>query len=40
MKNDKITTNGNIIYIPHGGGPIPIFGGFGHDKLISFLEKQ
>ena len=27
-----------VIYIPHGGGPMPLFGQPGHARLVSFLE--
>ena len=27
-----------VLYIPHGGGPLPLLGDAGHQKLVSFLE--
>jgi aromatic ring-opening dioxygenase catalytic subunit (LigB family) len=30
---------GDIIYLSHGGGPIPILGGFGHEKMIVFMKR-
>ena len=27
-----------IVYIPHGGGPLPILGGYDHNNLITFLK--
>lgn len=29
----------SILYIPHGGGPLPLLGDAAHEKLIHFLEK-
>ncbi|MBF0259857.1 MAG: dioxygenase, partial [Desulfamplus sp.] len=29
----------SILYIPHGGGPLPLIGHEGHSSLISFLKK-
>ena len=31
-------TSASILYIPHGGGPLPLLGDQGHLELISFLE--
>lgn len=28
-----------VLFIPHGGGPFPLLGDLGHQKLISFLKK-
>lgn len=28
----------NVLYLPHGGGPIPLLGGYGHEKLIEFFK--
>jgi len=28
-----------ILYIPHGGGPLPLLGDAGHEKLIQFLKE-
>lgn len=30
---------GHIIYIPHGGGPLPLMGHKGHKGLVEFLKK-
>ena len=30
---------GTVLFIPHGGGPLPILGDPGHQELIKFLEK-
>jgi 4,5-DOPA dioxygenase extradiol len=27
-----------VLYIPHGGGPMPLFGQAGHARLVSFLQ--
>ena len=29
----------NIIYFSHGGGPLPVLGDRGHDKMVKFMEK-
>ena len=29
----------DILYIPHGGGPLPLLGDRSHDKLVRFLEE-
>ena len=31
--------NGTVIYISHGGGPLPILGDPGHDKMITFMKE-
>lgn len=28
-----------VLYIPHGGGPLPILGDKGHEKMVSFLNE-
>jgi len=30
---------GTVLFIPHGGGPLPILGDLRHQELIKFLEK-
>ena len=32
-------TSGNILYLPHGGGPLPILGDPGHARLVEFLSR-
>ena len=36
-----VTTDfpGQVLFIPHGGGPLPLLGDPGHQELVSFLEK-
>lgn len=29
----------SVLYIPHGGGPLPLFGHEGHLEMISFLKE-
>lgn len=29
----------NILYIPHGGGPLPLLGDAAHKKLVHFLQE-
>ena len=31
-------TPGNILFLPHGGGPLPILGDPGHARLVEFLS--
>ncbi|MDC7228512.1 MAG: class III extradiol ring-cleavage dioxygenase [Spirochaetales bacterium] len=38
MKDENKLSKGTIVYLPHGGGPFPVLGGMGHDRLISFLK--
>ena len=28
-----------VLYLPHGGGPLPILGDKGHEKMVSFLQE-
>ena len=28
-----------VLYIPHGGGPLPLLGDRGHQKMVDFLKK-
>ena len=38
MTENSSSTEGTVIYIPHGGGPIPVLGGMGHERLTAFLQ--
>lgn len=38
MKLD-INQRSNIIYLSHGGGPLPVLGDASHDKMIEFMRK-
>lgn len=38
MGNQQSETLSPILYIPHGGGPLPILGDKEHEKMISFLK--
>jgi len=29
----------SVLFLPHGGGPLPLFGDKGHLEMISFLQK-
>lgn len=29
----------SVIYIPHGGGPLPILGDKAHEKMVTFLKE-
>ncbi len=35
--SDKSTLN-PVLFIPHGGGPLPLFGDPGHQQLVDFLQ--
>lgn len=28
-----------VLYLPHGGGPLPIFGDKGHEEMVAFLKE-
>ena len=28
-----------VLFLPHGGGPLPILGDKGHEKMVAFLQK-
>lgn len=28
-----------VLFLPHGGGPLPILGDKGHEKMVAFLKK-
>lgn len=30
---------GTVVYLSHGGGPMPILGGQGHEKMIDFMKE-
>lgn len=34
-----MTSNSAIIYIPHGGGPLPLLGHTGHNIMTAFLKE-
>lgn len=34
--NDKLSS---VLFIPHGGGPLPLLGDEGHQNLIDFLQR-
>jgi aromatic ring-opening dioxygenase catalytic subunit (LigB family) len=39
MTNQKSQVLSPVLYIPHGGGPLPILGEKGHQKMVSFLRE-
>jgi len=47
MKNDLTSTScdklndklSRVIFIPHGGGPLPLLGDKGHQEMVSFLKN-
>ncbi|MCG8685198.1 MAG: dioxygenase [Desulfobacterales bacterium] len=34
-----MTNSASIVYIPHGGGPLPLLGHSGHESLVKFLKN-
>jgi aromatic ring-opening dioxygenase catalytic subunit (LigB family) len=39
MAKSKSETLSPVLYLPHGGGPLPVLGDAGHGKLIEFLKE-
>lgn len=39
MQNQVDTQQGSILFIPHGGGPLPLLGDAGHRELVEFLQN-
>jgi 4,5-DOPA dioxygenase extradiol len=39
MQSINQTERSRILYIPHGGGPLPLLGDPGHRELVSFLKE-
>lgn len=39
MDENKETFNMTVLYIPHGGGPLPLLNHKGHGELIQFLKN-
>ena len=39
MENTTDTKLSNILYIPHGGGPLPLLGDEGHQAMVEFLKN-
>jgi len=39
MNQSLKTPSGSIVFIPHGGGPLPVLGEPGHQLLIDFLQQ-
>ena len=37
--NSKSPALSPVLYLPHGGGPLPILGDKGHEKMVSFLKE-
>ncbi|MBL0708449.1 MAG: dioxygenase [Sulfurimonas sp.] len=36
MKNKKLS---NVLFIPHGGGPLPLLGDKNHQEMLEFLKR-
>lgn len=39
MKNESNSQLGPVLFIPHGGGPLPLLGDKGHQNLVLFLQQ-
>lgn len=39
MKNDVKNQLSPVLFIPHGGGPLPLLGDKGHQYMVDFLNK-
>ena len=39
MKNTS-TQQGTVLFIPHGGGPMPLLGDKSHEELVAFLQSS
>jgi aromatic ring-opening dioxygenase catalytic subunit (LigB family) len=39
MVSQTLETLSPVLYLPHGGGPLPILGDKGHEKMVSFLKE-
>jgi aromatic ring-opening dioxygenase catalytic subunit (LigB family) len=39
MSNKPNTSSGSVLYIPHGGGPLPLLGDESQKELVDFLEN-
>ncbi len=39
MSNQPSETLSPVLYIPHGGGPLPILGDKEHERMVSFLKE-
>jgi len=38
MKKNSNNLLNNVLFIPHGGGPLPLLGDKGHQELVDFLK--
>jgi len=39
MMNPESPALSPVLYLPHGGGPLPVLGDKGHEKMVSFLQE-
>ena len=39
MTNQKLDLLSPVLYVPHGGGPLPLLGDKKHEKMVSFLNE-
>lgn len=39
MASQVSETLSPVLYLPHGGGPLPILGDKGHEKMVAFLKE-
>ena len=39
MTNQTSDRLSPVLYVPHGGGPLPVLGDDRHEKMVSFLKE-
>ena len=39
MKKHTTATPSPVLFLPHGGGPLPLLGDPGHADLVAFLKN-
>ncbi len=39
MKSESIDRLSSVLFIPHGGGPLPLFGDESHQDMVDFLKE-
>jgi len=40
MTKGKKSVSAPVLYFPHGGGPLPLMGDAGHEKMVGFLRRM
>ena len=39
IKTESIEKSGSILFVPHGGGPLPLLGDEGYSEMVYFLKE-